>query len=233
MASARSAGARRSRRSRSRCSWRSATKQRRAAGRLAGTQVVLALYNTMTRTKQPFVPLEGSRFRIYDCGPTVWAEQHIGNLYRYIVSDVLRRTLRYLGHDVYEVMNITDVGAIVGDVDAGDDRMAVAARREGLDPLAVAQKYTDLFFRDAARLNIERPDRVPKATEHIPEMLALIQTLLDKGHAYVAADGVYFDVRSWPAYGKLSKQPLDAIEAGARIEVNANKRNPADFALWR
>ena len=195
--------------------------------------MALALYNTLTRKKEPFVALHDDRYRIYDCGPTVWAEQHIGNLYRYIVSDVLRRTLRYLGHEVTEVMNITDVGAIMGDVDAGDDRMQVAAKREGLDPMAVAQKYTDLFFRDEARLNIERPDHVTKATDHIPEMQALIQTLLDKGHAYVAADGVYFDVSSWPDYGKLSKKPLDELEAGARIEVNPNKRNPADFALWR
>jgi cysteinyl-tRNA synthetase len=193
----------------------------------------LALYNTLTQRKEPFVPLHDEKYRIYDCGPTVWAEQHIGNLYRYIVSDVLRRTLRYLGHDVTEVMNITDVGAIVGDVDAGDDRMQVAAKREGLDPMAVAQKYTDLFFRDEERLNIERPDYVTKATDHIAEMQALIQTLLDKGHAYTAADGVYFDVSSWPDYGKLSKKPLDALEAGARIEVNPNKRHPADFALWR
>ena len=195
--------------------------------------MVLALYNTLTRKKERFVPLQDKRFRIYDCGPTVWAEQHIGNLYRYIVSDVLRRALRYSGYDVTEVMNITDVGAIVGDVDAGEDRMAVAARREGLDPLAVAEKYADLFFRDGARLNIERADIVSKATEHIPEMQALIQTLLDKGHAYVAADGVYFDVSSWPEYGKLSKKPLDELVAGARIEINPNKRNPADFALWR
>jgi cysteinyl-tRNA synthetase len=195
--------------------------------------LALALYNTLTRKKEPFVPLHNDKYRIYDCGPTVWAEQHIGNLYRYIVSDVLRRTIRYLGHDVTEVMNITDVGAILGDVDAGDDRMQIAARREGMDPMAVAKKYTDLFFRDEERLNIERPDYVTKATDHIAEMQALIQTLLDNGHAYVAADGVYFDVSSWADYGKLSKKPLDELIAGARIEVNPNKRNPADFALWR
>ena len=195
--------------------------------------MVLALYNTLARKKEPFVPLRDKRYRIYDCGPTVWAEQHIGNLYRYIVSDVLRRAIQYSGYELTEVMNITDVGAIIGDVDAGEDRMAVAARREGLDPLAVAQKYTDLFFADEARLNIEPADIVSKATEHIPEMQALIQTLIDKGNAYVAADGVYFDVSSWPDYGKLSKKPLDELVAGARIEVNPNKRNPADFALWR
>ncbi len=187
----------------------------------------------LTREKEPLVPLAGETIRIYDCGPTVWAEQHIGNLYRYVIADVLRRTLEYLGHPVKQVMNITDVGAILGDVDQGDDRMAVAARREGLDPRGVGEKYAELFFRDEERLNIQRPHVVPKATEHIPEMLDLIATLIRKGHAYAAVDGVYFDVGSWPSYGKLSRKPLDELVAGARIEVNPNKRNPSDFALWR
>ncbi len=195
--------------------------------------MALAIYNTLTRQKEIFVPLEPGRLRIYDCGPTVWAEQHIGNLYRYVVADVVRRTFEYLGYEVRQVMNITDVGAILGDVDEGEDRMALAARREGMDPLAVAQKYTSLFFRDEERLNIQRPHVVARATDHIPEMLALIQTLIDRGHAYVASDGVYFDVRSWPQYGMLSKKPLDDLLAGARVEVNPNKRSPGDFALWR
>jgi cysteinyl-tRNA synthetase len=195
--------------------------------------VVLALYNTLTRQKEPFVPLEPGRVRIYDCGPTVWQAQHIGNLYRYIVSDVVRRAFEYLGYEVRQVMNITDVGAILGDVDEGEDRMEIGARREGKDPRAIAEEYTALFFRDEERLNIQRPHVIPKATEHIPAMIALIQRLLDTGHAYVAADGVYFDVTSWPAYGKLSKKPLDELVAGARVEVNPNKRHPADFALWR
>ncbi len=195
--------------------------------------MALALYNTLTRQQDPLVPAAGNVVRIYDCGPTVWAKQHIGNLYRYVVSDVLRRTLEYLGYEVRQVVNITDVGAILGDVEEGEDRMAVAARREGLDPLALGDKYAALFFRDEERLNIQRPHVVSKATEHIPEMLGLIQRLIDTGHAYVAADGVYFDVSAWPSYGKLSRQPLDDIVAGARIEVNPNKRHPADFALWR
>jgi cysteinyl-tRNA synthetase len=195
--------------------------------------LALAIYNTLARSKQPFVPLDPAIVRIYDCGPTVWAEQHIGNLYRYIVADVVRRTFEYLGYRVLQVMNITDVGAILGDVDEGEDRMTIAARREGLDPLAIAEKYTELFFRDEKRLNILRPHVVSKATDHIPEMQALIGRLLERGHAYVASDGVYFDVASWPDYGKLSRKRLDDLIAGARVEVNPNKRHPADFALWR
>jgi cysteinyl-tRNA synthetase len=195
--------------------------------------LALAIYNTLARRKQEFSPLDPSLVRIYDCGPTVWAEQHIGNLYRYVVADVVRRSFQYLGYRVRQVMNITDVGAIMGDVDEGEDRMSIAARREGADPRAIAEKYTALFFRDEERLNIERPEVISKATEHIPEMQALIQRILDKGHAYVAADGVYFDVASWPGYGKLSRKPLDELVAGARVEVNPNKRHPADFALWR
>src|SRR2546428_2411666 len=187
----------------------------------------------MTRRQDALLPASDNLIRIYDCGPTVWAEQHIGNLYRYVVSDVLRRTLEYLGYEVKQVMNITDVGAIFGDVDEGEDRMALAAKREGLDPIAIGEKYTDLFFRDEERLNIRRPHVIAKATEHIPDMTDLIQRLIDTGHAYLAADGVYFDVTSWPAYGKLSRKPLDELIAGARVEVNPNKRHPADFALWR
>lgn len=195
--------------------------------------MALTIYNTLAREKQTFVPLVPGKVRIYDCGPTVWAEQHIGNLYRFAVADVVRRAFEYLGYEVTQVMNVTDVGAILGDVEEGEDRMAIAARREGMDPLAIAEKYTALFFRDEERLNIQRPHVVSKATEHIAEMQALIARLLEKGHAYVAADGVYFDVASWPQYGVLSKKPLDELVAGARVEVNPNKRHPADFALWR
>ena len=195
--------------------------------------MALAIYNTLTRRKETFRRLVPGTVRIYDCGPTVWAEQHIGNLYRYVVADVVRRTFEYLGYEVTQVMNITDVGAILGDVEEGEDRMALAARREGRGPLEVAATYTEKFFRDEELLNIQRPHVVPKATEHIAEMQDLIGRLLERGYAYVAADGVYFDVSKWPEYGKLSQKRLDQLEAGARVEVNLNKRHPADFALWR
>src|SRR6266576_1876183 len=135
---------------------------------------------------------------IYDCGPTVYDWQTIGNLYRYIVSDVQRRTLEYLGYRVKAVMNITDVGHIAGDVDEGEDRMMLAAKREGRDPETLARKYTEQFMDDRRKLNILEPHVMPKATEHIPEMIALITRLIDTGHAYIAVDGVYFDITTFP-----------------------------------
>jgi cysteinyl-tRNA synthetase len=171
---------------------------------------------------------------MYNCGPTVWDYQHIGNLYSYIVADVLRRTLEYLGYEVRQVMNITDVGAIIGDVDEGEDRMAIAARREGKDPLALAARYTTVFMDDRRKLNILEPHVISKATDHIPEMIDLIRRLIEKGFAYAAADGVYFDITTFPGYGtRLNAElPEDRI-AGARIQINPNKRHPGDFALWR
>ena len=192
------------------------------------------LFNSATRQIEPFVPLVPGQAGIYDCGPTVYDWQTIGNLYRYIVSDVQRRTLEYLGYRVKQVMNITDVGHIVGDVDEGEDRMMLAAKREGRDPETLARKYTDQFMTDRRKLNILDPHVMPKATDHIPEMIALIHRLIDKGHAYAAADGVYFDISTFPEYGKRLAGELTAdLVAGARVDVNPNKRNPADFALWR
>jgi cysteinyl-tRNA synthetase len=192
------------------------------------------LFNSASRQIEPFVPLVPGQAGIYDCGPTVYDWQTIGNLYRYIVSDVQRRTLEYLGYRVKQVMNITDVGHIVGDVDEGEDRMMLAAKREGRDPETLARKYTDQFMTDRRKLNVLDPHVMPKATEHITEMIALIHRLIDKGNAYVAADGVYFDISTFPEYGKRLAGELTAdLVAGARVDVNPNKRNPADFALWR
>jgi len=182
----------------------------------------------------PFEPLGPGRVGMYNCGPTVYDWQHIGNLYAYIVADLVRRTLEYAGYEVHQVMNITDVGHIVGDVDEGDDKMQVAAERERKDPLALAALYTERFFEDRRKLNILDPHVLAKATEHIPQMIALIERLLTKGHAYVAADGVYFDVTTFPGYGtRLNEESPDERQAGARVEVNPNKRHPNDFALWR
>jgi len=164
----------------------------------------------------------------------VYAEQHIGNLYRYVVADVIRRTFDYFGYDVTQVMNITDAGHITEADDDGVARIENAARSEHLSPLAIAEKYTRLFLEDRHKLNILDPDVMPKATEHIPEMIALIERLIAKGHAYVAADGVYFDTSTFPEYGsRLNTEPLDERQAGARVEVNPNKRHAFDFALWR
>jgi cysteinyl-tRNA synthetase len=192
------------------------------------------LFNSASRQVEPFVPLVAGEARIYDCGPTVYDWQHIGNLYRYIVSDVQRRTLEYLGYRVKQVMNITDVGHIAGDIDEGEDRMMIAAKREGRDPDTLARKYTEQFMIDRRKLNILDPHVMPKATEHVPLMVDLIKRLIDKGNAYVAADGVYFDISTFPGYGtRLNVEPPQEREAGKRVDVNPNKRNPADFALWR
>ena len=171
---------------------------------------------------------------MYNCGPTVYDRQHIGNLYSYIAADVLRRTLEYSGLRVKQVMNITDVGHIVDDADEGEDKMAVGVRRAGKGPLEIASEFTRLFMEDRRKLNVLEPHVMSKATDHIPEMIELIKRLIEKGNAYVAADGVYFDTTTFPGYGtRLNAEPPDQRVAGARVEVNPNKRHPSDFALWR
>ena len=171
---------------------------------------------------------------MYNCGPTVYDWQHVGNLYAYIVADVWRRTFEHLGYDVTQVMNITDVGHIVGDADAGDDKMELAARRERKDPQALAAMYTAQFFEDRHKLNILDPHVISKATEHIPQMIRLIEKLLANGHAYVTVNGVYYDVTTFPGYGtRLNAELPEERKAGARVEVDPHKRHPHDFALWR
>ncbi len=193
----------------------------------------LTIYNTLIREKEPFVPMQPGQVGLYTCGPTVYNYAHIGNLRTYVFEDVLRRVLEYDGYQVKHVMNITDVGHLTSDADEGEDKMIKAMRREGKTPWDIAGFYTDAFFRDIERLNIHQPTVTCKATEHIPEMIELVQCLYDKGHAYTIQDGVYFDVATFPDYGKLSRQSLDDLEAGARIEVNIAKRHASDFALWK
>src|SRR5258706_747346 len=193
------------------------------------------MYDSASRSLRDFAPLRQGALGVYNCGPTVYDYQHIGNLYSYLTADFARRAFEYFGYQVNQVMNITDAGHLVGDADVGgEDKIALAARREHVDPLVVAERYTKQFFIDRAKLNILEPKIVPKATEHIPEMIALIERLIAKGHAYVAADGVYFDTTTFAGYGtRLSPEPPDSREAGARVEVNPNKRHAFDFALWR
>lgn len=193
----------------------------------------LSIYNTLSREKEPFVPITPGEVGLYTCGPTVYNYAHIGNLRTYIFEDVLTRVLRYDGYEVKHVMNITDVGHLTSDADEGEDKMIKAMRREGKSAWDIARFYTDAFMHDIERLNIRPPDVICKATEHIPEMQDLIQCLFDDGHAYVLADGIYYDVATFPAYGALSKQSLEDLEAGARVEVNTDKRNVVDFALWK
>lgn len=193
----------------------------------------LSIYNTLSREKDQLAPLAPGEISMYCCGPTVYNYQHVGNMRTYIFEDVLRRVLEYDGYKVKHVMNITDVGHLTSDADEGEDKMITAMRREGKTPWDIAHFYTDVFFQDTGRLNVLRPNIVCPATEHIQEMIDLVQCLFDKGHAYLINDGVYFDVATFPPYGRLSRQSLEDQEAGARVEVNTEKHNPADFALWK
>ena len=200
---------------------------------MAESQDKILLYNTLTREKDLFVPIRPGEVGLYTCGPTVYNFQHIGNFKTFIFEDTLVRMLRYNGYDVDHVMNITDVGHLTSDADEGEDKMIKAMRREGKTVWEIARFYTDAFLYDMDRLNIMRPTNLTPATDHIQDMIDLIQCLVDKGHAYVISDGVYYDVATFPKYGELSRQSLDEQEAGARVEVNAEKHNPADFALWK
>jgi len=194
----------------------------------------LKLYNSLTRRLEPFVPKEPGKVRVYNCGPTVYKRQHLGNMRRFVFADVLRRTLELLGYEVRDITNITDVGHLTDDeLDQGEDKLEKAAREEKLTPQAIADQQTALFKQDLAILNIEPAHKYPRAAEHINEMLALIQKLIERGHAYVTKTGVYFDITSFPAYGQLSGNSVAALNAGARIEVREDKKHPADFALWK
>ena len=196
--------------------------------------MTLTLYNTMTRSKQEFAPLEPGKVRLYCCGLTVYNYAHIGNLRTYLFEDVLRRVLLFKGYDLLHVQNVTDVGHMTSDEDAGEDKMQTAAEREKKSPWEIARFYEEAALRDFERLNIERPEIMPRATEHIAEMIALIQRLEANGYTYVTSEGVYFDTSKDPAYGKLARLNLAEQRQGAREEVIADetKRNPSDFVLW-
>ncbi len=193
----------------------------------------LKIYNTLSRSKEVFVPVRPGRVGIYTCGPTVYNYAHIGNLRTYIFMDILRRVFAFNGYKVKSVMNITDVGHLLSDADDGDDKMSMAAAEQKKTPEEIAKFYSAAFFRDIARLNVRRPDVTPKATEHIGDMIKIVQALLDKGYAYETDDGIYFDISKFPDYGKLSGANLEEQLAGARVDINTGKRHPADFALWK
>jgi len=195
--------------------------------------MALQLYNSLTRRTEEFKPLQEGRVGIYVCGPTVYGHAHLGHAKSYVSFDVLVRYLRYLGYAVTYVQNITDVGHLTDDADAGEDKIAKAARTERKHPMALAESYTRSFFEDMDRLNCVRPDISPRASGHIIEQIELVKTLLDKGFAYEVNGSVYFDITKFRDYGKLSGRDPEEMMAGARIEVSAEKRNPADFALWK
>ena len=189
-------------------------------------------YNTLTRKKEEFKPLEGNTVRIYSCGPTVYKDATIGNMKSYIFMDTLRRVLKYNGYNLKHAMNITDVGHLVSDSDEGEDKMVKAAKEEKKSPLEIADFYTKKFFEDFERLNIDKPEIICKATDHIKEMIAFVQKLIDNGYAYETSTAVYFDVSKLDKYGELSGIDVRRQKAGARVKVDEEKRNPYDFALF-
>ncbi|MFA4845297.1 MAG: cysteine--tRNA ligase [Patescibacteria group bacterium] len=192
----------------------------------------IRLTNTLTRQKEEFHPIHEGKVSLYACGPTVYWFAHIGNMRRYVFDDVLRRVLEMNGLEVKHVMNITDVGHLTSDMDEGEDKMIVAMRREGKTAHEIAQFYTDAFLKDVDRLNIRRANIYPKATEHIPEQIKMIQSLEKNGFTYRTSDGMYFDTAKLENYGRLSGQKSEEKKAGARVEMG-EKRNTTDFALWR
>jgi len=192
----------------------------------------MKLFNTLTRKKEEFKPLEGNTVRMYSCGPTVYSYAHIGNLRAYLFMDLLRRALKYEGYDLKHVMNITDVGHLTSDADEGEDKMEKAAKAQNKSPWEIAAMYTEEFFKDFERLNIDKPEIVAKATEHITEMLEYAKEIVKNGYGYETSNGVYFDISKLDRYGLLSGISLEDQLAGARIAVDDEKRSPLDFAIW-
>jgi cysteinyl-tRNA synthetase len=194
----------------------------------------LRFYNTLTRKTEDFVPLEAGRVRMYNCGPTVYSTPTIGNFRTFLFADLLRRHLEYRGFAVTQVMNLTDVGHLRDDAEEGEDKLEATARREKIDPYAVAEKYTGEFFQGVEMLRFAKAHHYPRATAHVAQMIAIIETLVAQGYAYVVPSGnVYFEVARFPRYGALSGNSPDELLAGARIEENPEKHDPRDFALWK
>ena len=194
----------------------------------------MILYNSLSRTREEFIPREAGKVSMYTCGPTVYHFAHIGNLRTYIMEDVLEKYFTYIGYDVNRVMNITDVGHLSSDGDTGEDKMLKGAKREKKTVLEIAQFYTDAFFADCAKLNIKVPNTVQPATGCIAEFIQLVQGLLDKGYAYVAGGNVYFDTSKLDEYYKFNDFNEEDLEVGVRegVEGDENKKNKADFVLW-
>ena len=192
--------------------------------------MTLKVYNSLTRQKEEFLPLHEGRVGIYVCGPTVYEDAHLGHGKTYVNFDTIVRYLRYLGYKVRYVQNITDVGHLL---DSGEDRILKGVARERVEPMELVETYTRRYFEDMDTLNVLRPDISPRASGHVPEQIELIKVLIEKGCAYEANGSVYFDVAKWPEYGKLSGRRVEELMEGTRVEVNPDKRHPADFALWR
>jgi cysteinyl-tRNA synthetase len=194
----------------------------------------LQLHNSLTRAKEELEPAAAPKVSLYTCGPTVYNYQHVGNYRTYIFEDVLVRTLKLLGYAPYRVMNVTDVGHLTSQGDEGEDKMEIGAAREGKSAWDIAKFYTEAFLADGKALNLLPPDVLCRATDNIPEQIALVARLEKKGFVYKTADGLYFDTAKLPDYGKLmTKEHLEGLKSGARVEENAEKKHITDFALWK
>lgn len=193
---------------------------------------MIKLYNTLTRKKEEFKPIQKGKVGIYSCGPTVYWYQHIGNLRTYIFSDILKRVLIYNSYKVKHIMNVTDVGHLTSDADEGEDKIERAAKKEGKKASDIANFYWKIFKQDFEKLNIIEPDTWTKATEHIKEQIELIKKLEKKRYTYKTSDGIYFDTSKFKEYGELAKLKIHKLKAGARISMG-DKKNKTDFALWK
>ncbi len=192
----------------------------------------LRFFNTLTRSIEPLTPVAPPKVTLYCCGPTVYNHAHIGNLRTYVFEDLLQRTIRTAGYDLHHAMNITDVGHLESDADEGDDKMMLAAQRERRSPWEIARFYEAEFFRHTDMMNIRRPDTVCRATEHIAQMVDMIERLVARGHAYAVDGNVYFDTATFPSYADFARLHIAAQEATDRVDPDLRKRNPADFVLW-
>ena len=193
----------------------------------------IRFYNTLSNELEDFKPIKPGKVKLYSCGPTVYSHPHIGNFRSFLMADLLKRFLKFKGFSVTHIMNITDVGHLLHDADEGADKLEEEARKQQKDPLEIAQFYIDSFMQASELLNIEPANSYPRATEHIGEMIKMVETLVEKGYAYVVNNNVYYDVTKFDGYGKLSGNTLGDLNSGARVEVNQEKRNPQDFALWK
>ena len=195
--------------------------------------MALRVYDYLTRQKQTFKPLHQGYVGMYVCGPTVYDHSHLGHAKCYISFDIVNRYLRASGYKVRYVQNITDVGHLQGDGDVGEDKVDKRARLEQIEPMEFVEIYTRSYFEDMDKLNVLRPNISPRASGHVPEQIEMVEKLIEKGLAYESNGSIFFSVRDWPGYGKLSGRKLDELIEGSRIEVNPDKRYPADFAVWR
>lgn len=193
---------------------------------------MIKFFNSLSKRKEEFSTIDEGEVKMYSCGPTVYYYPHIGNFRAYLFMDNIRRVLKYNGYKINGVMNITDVGHLTSDADEGDDKMIVATRRENKTPWEIAKFYTDIFMNDAKKLNIDIPEHVVPATSVIEEMIEFVKVLLEKDYAYETSKGIYFDIAKFEEYGALSGMDIREKLAGARIEVDDEKRSPYDFVLW-